>query len=355
MSAPQPLLTRAHIFAAVFFGIFIFLLYQMFRLLAPFSTALLWAAVLALALAPLYRRALAAVKGRAGLAAGIMTAGTLLVVIGPAVLLLIVLAGQAVDLYGWASDLVKTGKLAETWGRVAIPLIDRFQALPVLQGVDIKAVLLKGMSQFSSLMAVQLGGLLKNTLLFAVDLAITIIALFFFFRDGRALTVLVAGLLPFTKEQQEAIVRKFRDTFTAVINGIFLVALLQGIMTGIGLAVFGVPFPVLWGFLAAVLALFPVGGAALVWVPAAVWLYLTGSTSGSILLACWGVVFVSLPDNFLKPLLIGRKANIPTSLLILGILGGLQVYGFLGILAGPLVVTMLTVFVQIYREEFANR
>jgi predicted PurR-regulated permease PerM len=165
----------------------------------------------------------------------------------------------------------------------------------------------------------------------------------------------MARLLPFTQDQQQAIARRFQDTFSAVVNGVFLVALLQGIMTGIGLALFGVPFPVFWGFLAAILALLPIGGATLIWVPAAVYLYLTGSAISGILLAVWGVVLVSLPDNFLKPLLIGRKAKIPTFLLFIGILGGLQVYGILGIFAGPLVVTLLTAFVQIYREEFVEK
>ncbi len=355
MTAPQPFLTRSHLFAAIFFAVFIFLLYQMAGLLATFSSALLWAAVLALALFPLYKRVVRAVKGRAGIAAGIMTFGALLMVIGPAVLLLVVLAGQAVDLYAWASELVKTGKLTESWVRVAVPFLDRLQDLPFLKDVDVKGLLLKGASEFSSLMAGQLGGLLRNTLLFAINLLIMLISLFFFFRDGKSFYTLVIDLLPFSQEQQRTIAKKFQDTFTAVINGVFLVALLQGIMTGIGLAVFGVPFPVLWGFLASILALLPVGGATLVWLPAAVYLYLSGSTVSSILLAVWGTVLVSLPDNFLKPLLIGRKANIPTFLLFIGILGGLRVYGFLGILAGPLVVTMLTVFVQIYREEFAEQ
>jgi len=126
-------------------------------------------------------------------------------------------------------------------------------------------------------------------------------------------------------------------------------------MTGLGFALFGVPFSVFWGFLAAVLALLPVGGAMLVWVPGALYLYLTGSTLQGVFLAIWGALLVSLPDNFLKPLLIGRKAKLPTFLLLIGILGGLQVYGFLGILFGPLVVTLLTAFVQIYREEYAER
>lgn len=352
---PALLLTRPHIFAVIFFAIFIFLIYQMAGLLSPFSSALLWAAILSLALYPLYKRVVRAVKGRAGIAAGIMTAGTLLIVIGPAILLLVVLANQAVDLYAWASELVKTGKLTESWVRVAEPFLERLQALPFLKDVDVKSLLLKGASEFSSLMAVQLGGLLKNTLLFAVNLLIMLLSLFFFFRDGTSYYTLAIDLLPFSQEQQRTIAKKFQDTFTAVINGVFLVALLQGIMTGIGLAVFGVPFSVLWGFLASILALLPVGGAALVWLPAAVYLYLSGSTVSSILLAVWGIIFVSLPDNFLKPLLIGRKANIPTFLLFIGILGGLQVYGFLGVLAGPLVVTMLAVFVQIYREEFMKK
>jgi predicted PurR-regulated permease PerM len=93
----------------------------------------------------------------------------------------------------------------------------------------------------------------------------------------------------------------------------------------------------------------------LVWVPGALYLYFNGATLQGVLLAIWGALLISLPDNFLKPLLIGRKAKLPTFLLFIGILGGLQVYGFLGILFGPLVVTLLTAFVQIYREEYAER
>jgi len=352
---PASLLTRPHLFAAFFFVIFIFLLYQMAAIIAPFSSALLWAAILAMALAPLYRRVVQAVKGKKGLAAGIMTVGTLLIVIGPAVALLVVLAGQAVDIYQWASELIRSGKLAEAWDRLAIPLFDRLAGLPLLQGIDVKGMLIKGISELSSGMASQLGAALRDTLLLVVNLLIMILSLFFFFRDGESYYASVTGLLPFTPEQQKAVARKFQDTFSAVINGVFLIALLQGIMTGVGLALFRVPFPVFWGFLAAILALLPIGGAALVWIPAAIYLSVTGSGLNGILLAVWGTVFVSLPDNFLKPLIIGKKAKIPTFLLFIGILGGLKVYGFLGILAGPLVVTLLTAFVQIYREEFMKK
>lgn len=352
---PASFLTRSHIFAAVFFAIFIFLLYQMARLLAPFSSALLWAAILALALSPVHTRLLRTVNGREGLAAGIMTFSTLLMVIGPAIFLLAVLTAQAVNLYQWTSEFIQAGKLAEAWSRIATPMLDRLLNLPFLAEIDVKGILIKGLSQFSSGLASQIGSVLKNTLLLVVNLLIMLIFLFFILRDGESYYSAVMDVLPFTPDQQQSIARKFRDTFSAVINGVFLVALLQGVMTGIGFALFGVPFSVFWGFLAAVLALLPVGGAMLVWLPGALYLYLTGSTLQGVFLAIWGALLVSLPDNFLKPILIGRKAKLPTFLLLIGILGGLQVYGFLGILFGPLVVTLLTAFVQIYREEYAER
>ncbi|HEX9021660.1 MAG TPA: AI-2E family transporter, partial [Nitrospirota bacterium] len=109
------------------------------------------------------------------------------------------------------------------------------------------------------------------------------------------------------------------------------------------------------GFLAAVLALFPVGGAALVWLPGSLYLFLSGATLRGVLLFVWGLAFVTLPDNILKPLIIGKKANIPTFILFIALLGGLQTYGVLGILFGPVVVTLVTVFVQIYREEYTER
>ena len=351
----QPLLTRSPLFAVVFFGLFLFFLYQMGRILMVFISPLLWAAILTLTLYPLQNRIAAGLKHRQGLAAGIMTLITLLLVIGPAVALLFVLATQAGDLYNGLSAFVQSGKLTEAWEKINTSFLDKVLLSPVLSGVDIKGMVVKGVSDLSSGLAGQLGGVLRNSLIFAIDIVIMLIALFFFFRDGKSYSLAFIDLLPFTKQQKEDITKKFIDTFGAVINGVFLVALLQGTMTGIGFALFGVPLAVFWGFLAAVLALLPVGGAALVWLPGAAYLYLTGSVLSGILLGVWGLLLVSLPDNFLKPLLIGRKAKIPTFILFIALLGGLQVYGFLGLLFGPLVVTLLTAFVQIYREEYAGK
>ena len=356
MTNPQPpLITRSHLLAFAFFAAFAFLLYQMAGLLAPYSAALLWAAIITLALHPLHTRVRRLTKNRLGLAALIMTTITLLLIVGPAMTILTVCATQAVDLYQTVSQGVQSGKFLELWNSTSASFSERLHSIPLLSGIDVKDLAMKSIGEISSSLAGQIGPLLKVTLVVIVDLLVMVIAVFFFFRDGESYYQSVMDMLPFSPEHKQSMSRRVHDTFMAVINGVFLIALLQGLMTGIGFALFGIPFPVFWGLLAAVLALLPVGGAALVWVPGAIFLFLTGSKISSIAFFAWGLILVSLPDNFLKPLLIGKKAKLPAFFLFIGILGGLQVYGILGILFGPLVVTLLFVFVQIYREEYGER
>jgi len=351
---PEESSTRSWIFGAIFFVIFIFLLYQMAGLLGPFASALTWAAMLTLAGYPLFLRLMKLLRGRRGLSASIMSLLILLVIVGPSLVLLITLASQALSLYQWASEFISSGRLAE-WETAASSFIGRVFAHPALSGMDVSGVFVKALGELSAWMAGQAGDILKNTLVLAFDLVVMLLAVFFFYRDGESYYRFLMELLPFTAEQKQVISGKFIATFRAVINGVLFIALLQGALTGIGFAICGVPFAVFWGVVAAVAALFPIGGAALVWAPGALFLFLTGGTFHGIVLSAWGVVFVTLPDSVLKPLLIGRKADIPPFFLLMGILGGLKVFGMLGILFGPLIVTLLTVFIQIYRKEYAEQ
>ncbi len=345
-------LTRPHIFTIAFFASFLFLLYQMLRLLAPFSAALLWAGIIVLALHPLYRKLVALFRGRTALAASVMTLVTLVIIIGPAILLLTVLVSQTVDLYHWATEGVKSGAAFEMWHRATDAISSRMLKEPLFAQLDLNSILVDRLKEISAGLAAQVGTILRDVLLLIVNVFIMLIAVFFFFRSGDRYYEATMQLIPFSDEQKQGIAQKLHDTFTAVINGVFLIALGQGLMTGIGFAVFGVPFPVFWGFVAAIAALIPVGGTALVWIPGAIYLFLSHATVSGVLLALWGALLVSLPDNFLKPLVIGKRAKIPTFILFIGILGGLRVYGLLGILFGPLIVTMLTALIKIYREEF---
>jgi predicted PurR-regulated permease PerM len=353
-SHKPPFITRAHLGALAFFSVFIFILYQMARLLAPFSAALLWAAIITLALHPLHERVLRLLKGRPGIASGIMTLITLLAVIGPAIAILAIFAGQAVDLYQAASQGIQSGRFLDLWNRISASLTEHLRTLPFLSEIDVTGLAMKGLGEATAGLAGQIGFLLNQTLVLVIDLAVMLIALFFFFRDGEAYYRSVMDMLPFSPDHKRSISQKVHATFTAVINGVFVIALLQGIMTGIGFALFGIPFAVFWGLIATVLAVLPIGGATLVWGPGVLFLFFTSSKVSGILFLVWGLVLVTLPDNFLKPLLIGKKAKLPAFFLFIGILGGLKVYGLLGVLFGPLVVTLLSAFVQIYRAEYGE-
>jgi predicted PurR-regulated permease PerM len=354
-SQPQsPFFSHTNIFAAAFFAVLLFLLYQAGRLITPFLSAVIWATIIVLVLYPLYTRILALLRGRHNLAAGIMTLFTLILVIGPAVLLFALLTAQVVDLYSTTAEFIQSGRLADLWGRVLSWTLGVSVSHPFLAKLDIQSRIMNGLGDLSTAMAAHLGALIKNILLAVVNLFIMLFVIFFFFRDGKAYADDLTDILPFPKQQKKSIMQKLGNTFSAVLNGLFVVSLFQGIMTGLGFLIFGVPFWVFWGFLAAIAALIPVGGTALIWVPGAVYLYVTGFELNAVLLAAWGVLFVSMPDNFLRPLLIGKKAKLPVFFLFLGILGGIQAYGILGILFGPLVVTLLLAFVEIYREEYAG-
>jgi predicted PurR-regulated permease PerM len=354
-SHSRPLLSNDYIFSAAFFLVLLFLLYQAGLFIAPFLSAVIWAAVIVIVLYPLHAKILKLTRGRPNLAAGVMTVFTLILVIGPAVLLFALLTTQVVDLFSTATEFVQSGRFVEVLNRVKTSSLGAILDHPALAELDIKSHLIKGLGDFSAGMAGQLGLLIKNTLLAILNLFIMLFVIFFFFRDGKTYARELTDILPFPKNHKQSIMEKLSNTFSAVLNGLFLVALLQGFLTAVGFFIFGVPFGIFWGFMAMIAALLPFGGTALIWIPGALYLFLKGATLKAVLLTVWGALFVSTPDNFLKPLLIGRKAKLPTFFLFLGILGGIHVYGILGVLFGPMIVTLLTAFIQIYREEYAER
>jgi len=277
-----------------------------------------------------------------------------LLVIVPSITLFGILTTQAIDVYQAIMVDIQSNKFPEAWTKTIDNFSSRIAEYPMLSGLDLKDFFLKSLGTVSSGLAVQFGTLLKNTVILAIDLMVMLIALFFFFLNGENYYRFFIDMLPFSSEHKTAVAEKVHDTFVAVINGVFLIALVQGILTGLGFALFSLPVPVFWGSLTVIVALLPIGGAALIWLPGVLYLYLKGSVMRSIFFFFWGLVFVTLPDNFAKSVLIGRRAKIPSFFLFISILGGLNVYGIFGILLGPVVVTMLMAFIQIYRDEYMN-
>jgi predicted PurR-regulated permease PerM len=193
-----------------------------------------------------------------------------------------------------------------------------------------------------------LGFIFKSFAKIAISSFIFLVALYYLLKDGVKFKRAVITLSPLDEADDEIIFQKLGMAINTVVEGNLLIALVQGILTCLGLAIFGIANPVLWGSVAAAAALVPGIGTALVLTPAILFLFLTGGMFNGTGLLIWGVLAVGLVDNFLGPKLIGHGIQIHPLLILLSVIGGLAFFGPLGFLLGPLTITLLFVILDIY-------
>jgi len=179
-----------------------------------------------------------------------------------------------------------------------------------------------------------------------------LLSIFYFLKDGERWKKTLITLSPLSDTDDKKIVAKLSQVVNGVIKGYLLIALMQGLLMGIGLGIFGVPNPALWGIVAAVASLIPSIGTAFVSIPAIIFLFATGQTIPAIGLLIWAVVFVGLIDNLLSPILISKNIKISPFLILFSVLGGISLLGPVGILVGPLTISLLYALISIYRNEF---
>jgi predicted PurR-regulated permease PerM len=192
------------------------------------------------------------------------------------------------------------------------------------------------------------GYVVRGALAFVVGLAITLAILFFMLRDAPEMAAGLRRLMPFGRERNSRLLVLIRDIVSTSVTSTLVIAVIQGILGGITFALLGVPGAVLWGCLMTALAVLPAVGAALVWVPAAIWLALTGSWVKGVVLALVGVLVLGNTDNVVRPLMLSGTARMSTLVLIISILGGVSAFGFIGIVLGPVVGAVFTALVETY-------
>lgn len=197
--------------------------------------------------------------------------------------------------------------------------------------------------------------------LILLNFFVVIFVVYYLLKDGEAVGKRIRNILPLKEAHKQHVLNKFHDVTFATFYGNISLAILQGILGGIGFLLLGIPSPVLWGFVMALFALIPYFGTAVVWLPAALNLmfigYLQNNSSlaiRGIMLIAYGVVVISSIDNILKPKLIGAKADVHPILVLLGVLGGLKLFGFIGLILGPVMLALLMTFITIYEEEKAE-
>jgi predicted PurR-regulated permease PerM len=328
------------------------LAYLVWRIVTPLWQPLLWAMLLGALLSPLNLRLTRRLRGRAQLSSAIMTLLTVLLFILPVVAAAGAVAAQAAHLLRrievHVADLGEGAKLdleRLPWLAEGVAWLDANLGVSLLQ---LQGWLTEGLRRLLQVLVSSGGSAVMSALGTAVSFVVMLFVLFFVLRDGPALARQVVRMLPIEDRRRALLWQHLEDVTRAVFLGIGLTALAQGVLLGVGFRIAGLPSPLVFGVLGVILALIPMVGPALLWIPAALWLGLRGEHGHAIFLAAWGAVVVGLVDNFLRPLLISGRAEVPTLAVFVGVMGGLAAFGFIGLFVGPIVLGLL---VALFRFE----
>lgn len=354
-----PKLEQRGIFRWFFFAVFAFLLYQLLQIMSLFSSAIIWAVTLSIVFAPLYRAIQRRIPGGPNRVAAITTFTVLLVFMVPLISIFWVVLQQSAQVYptvaAWFVDL-RNGEsvvdllpafMQQWWDQLSTYVDEN----PYLAQFDLEQFMLSNIETASRTMA-NFGAAAARGFLFGlINLGLVLFLMYFCFRDGERFLHWFYQIVPMPAAHVEAIALRVYQTINAVISGAVMTAGVQGMLAIIGYLIAGVPLAMFFGVLTGFSAMIPIGGAALVWVPITIFMF-TDSQTWGIFLAFWGLLVVSGIDNFLKPILIGNQARMPILLVFCAIIGGLNVYGFTGIIIGPILIAMLLAVISIYRDYY---
>lgn len=312
----------------------------------PFLVPLALAAIVAVMIYPVYSWILAKVKSE-NAAAAISILLLVVLILTPLTLISSRIIQEAQNLYmtvssGSAGNISVDSVTMKIEGAVQRYIPDfQLNAREYLAG-------------FSSWIVDRLGGLFSGTVDFALKFALTLVALFYFLRDGVSFKKQLMLFSPLSDDKDRYLTQSLKASINSVLLGSLAVAIVQGILSGIGFGMFGLPNATLWGTVAGIAALVPGVGTALVWIPAVIYLFFYGSAGIWVAQLLWSVLLVGLIDNFLAPFIINKGVNIHPLLILFSILGGLQFFGPEGFILGPLVVSLLFVFIKISKSDDKN-
>lgn len=214
------------------------------------------------------------------------------------------------------------------------------------------------LGKINTLIIGQASKVLFSVPLIILNLFVTLFVTFYLFRDGKEFVQKVQSLLLIRKKLQRKIIDKLNDTIQGVLFGQIIIALVQGTLGAIGLAIFGISSPILWGIVMVIASLIPFLGTPIIWVPAGIFLILSGYFNKNVFevwrgvgLLIYGTLIISTVDNILRPRIVGAKARVHPILVLLGALGGLRLFGFIGFIIGPLVLVLFITLLEIYEKE----
>ncbi len=340
--------------AYYFFGLLGVVGVLTFFVLQPFVTAIFTAAVFAALFGGVYRRLLSWTGERRGLSAAATLLFILVVIIVPLLTIVSVTANEVGRLY---QEMSAETTIAET----LVSLRENLSAWPILgyfvvggafdSFLDPETVAenARGVSQF--VLGI-LQAIYQNLAHFVFWIFAMFFTLYYFLTDGDKALRFIMRLSPLKNEHEQVLIREFVSVSRATIKGTLVIGLIQGFFGGVAFAIAGLPSPVIWGLVMALLSLIPLAGAGIVWFPAALILLFTGNVWQGVFMLIIGFGLISTIDNVLRPKLVGRDTQIHPLLVFFATLGGLALFGIIGFIIGPIIVALFTVLVRIYDLEF---
>ncbi len=328
------------------YGALVLLGFLMFEITAPFLVPLAWSAVLAIFFFPLHKRLRKKLKPTS--AATVSTLAVTVLLIVPALVVLFYTTKQAIDAGAKAQVALQDPNQAVPektieWLKSQLP--------ESVQDTDLTDPVKRGAERVATFLAGKVGGLVKNLFTFFLDLFVLLFALFFMFRDGDDVVRAVKHLLPFDPTIQDAMLNESRELIFASVAVGLLVAAIQGALGGLAFTLAGIGTAIFWAVVMAFFSLVPVIGSALVWVPAALWLAFTGHIGKGLLVAAICGIVAGLADNIVRPLLLRNRTHLNELLLFISVLGGIQVFGLLGLVAGPTIVAAAMGVFRVYMQH----
>lgn len=341
-----------------FLVVLVFLSFLTYIISIDLIKPLAWSCLLAFLVYPLYRLFYEDLfnSRHSNIVAAAVTLLLIFVIVVPAVMAAFVTAKEGIRLYIDIADYMKT----INWDninllRLVFPdfMIDYFG--PFFGKFTVSSDFLQ---QTGRWLASSIGSVsrdfLGNAINIVLQLVVIAVATFFLLRDGHYILEFVKDITPLSDEEKDAFYARARRILQSVVYGIVLTAIIQGILGGLGWYYVGLPAPLLFGALMAFLAVFPIIGTPLVWIPGSAYLFYSGDWKGALILFLWGAFIVSLIDNLIRPLIVSEGSKIHILIIFIGVVGGLTAWGFIGLFLGPLVVSLFMFMLDNYRKEWKN-
>ncbi|MEZ4210958.1 MAG: AI-2E family transporter [Candidatus Paceibacterota bacterium] len=324
-----------------FFGLLIITLGLTLFLFKPFFSVLVLSASLALVFSPLYKWLQSKMTWQSGWLASILTTFVFVIVLcGPLFLIGKLIFQQSADLYQSLTSTYGSNQFLEDLELK----ISGF--LPDGIDVDLK----KRVADVVATLSDDVGKIFSSTLHTLFSFLLIIFSMFYFLKDGHRWKKMIIFLSPLPDSYDKKVIQKLKQAVNGIMVGYLFIGFAQGALLGIGLAIFGIPNAVLFGVVAAVASLVPMVGTGLVAIPIILFLFATGDTASAVGLSIWSGVVVGLSDEILRPIVIGTKLNIPPLLVLFAVLGGISLLGPIGVLVGPLCISLLHALISIYRD-----